>query len=210
MSTDYDRKTEDIDVTTEDAASPVDGVVMHDDTMHDDTMHDDTMHDDTMDDSIRNDDTLDDGVVGGGTYLSQVPVAASLSQVPVAPSYQDSAAEDQDDEKSFTPSVEAPSAEAPGTELPTAAAPGTSVPDENLLGDTTELVTQWKHAQAEFLDDPHAAITEAADVVAEAAGRLEAALRARRSTWDDDGKPDTETLRQGMLEYRRLFDMLVS
>jgi len=71
-------------------------------------------------------------------------------------------------------------------------------------------MAQWKHAQAEFLDDPHAAITEAANVVAEAAGRLEAALRARRSTWDSDGKPDTETMRQGMLEYRRLFDMLVS
>jgi hypothetical protein len=199
MSTDYDRTTEDTDVITEDAASPVDGTRYDgttyngtgDDTSDDDTASDQTMSDDIMSDRVVNDDTLDD-------------------QVPAVPAYQDSLAADRDDETSFAPSVDAPSAEAPATEVPSAAAPVTSTPDEDLLGDTTELMAQWKHAQAEFLDDPHAAITEAANVVAEAAGRLEAALRARRSTWDSDGKPDTETMRQGMLEYRRLFDMLVS
>jgi hypothetical protein len=86
--------------------------------------------------------------------------------------------------------------------------------EESLLGDTTALLAQWKQAQAGFVEDPRASVNEAAGVVADAASRLESAIRERqqnlRGEWDGDGNADTEMLRQAMLVYRRLLDKLVA
>jgi hypothetical protein len=64
------------------------------------------------------------------------------------------------------------------------------------------------------VDDPRASVGAAAQVVADAVGRLEAALRERqqaiRRQWDGNGASDTESLRQAMLVYRRLLDRIVS
>jgi hypothetical protein len=81
---------------------------------------------------------------------------------------------------------------------------------ESLLGDTSGLTERWRQAAAEFVDDPRAAASHAADVAADAVTMLETALRERRVAWDSNGNGDTEALRQAVLGYRRILDKLLS
>jgi hypothetical protein len=80
-----------------------------------------------------------------------------------------------------------------------------------LLTDVAELRAGWQQIKARFVEDPHGSVAEAADVVAEAADKLAAALRASqqriRDTWDADvlGR-DTEVLRVALLRYQALFN----
>jgi hypothetical protein len=109
----------------------------------------------------------------------------------------------------------------------TATAPSVAAFDENapLLGDSVTLKASWQQAAAEFVDDPRAAVAEAADLVEHTAQTLVGALQQRqrqlRGQWEngsatgvngttDQAGPtaDTEELRHLMQKYRALFNQL--
>ena len=99
--------------------------------------------------------------------------------------------------------------------------PGFTAP---LLGDAAEWRTRWQRVQGDFVDDPQAAVSNAADLVGQTAEALMGALRQRqrqlRAAWERDsadgrpadgmtpGAPDTEQLRLMMQRYRALFNEL--
>jgi hypothetical protein len=123
----------------------------------------------------------------------------------------------------FTPAVPRSSADEVPDDTPTAADL-----DQPLLGGGTELQSQWQRVQSDFVDDPLAAVTGAADLVERAAQALIEALGERqrqlRAGWDRnaaahtpadaaadtpaDTPADTEQLRQLMRRYRALFNQL--
>lgn len=85
-----------------------------------------------------------------------------------------------------------------------------------LIGDAAGLRSNWQHLQAGFVDDPRAAVGDAADLVEHAAqafvGALQQRQRALRDMWSGEGSTgdkdtmDTERLRQAMQRYRALFN----
>jgi len=89
-----------------------------------------------------------------------------------------------------------------------------------LLGDAAELRARWQRVQGDFVDDPRAAVSSAADLVGQTGESLMEALRQRqqqlRTLWERgaDGSPaaatapDTEELRLMMQRYRALFNEL--
>ena len=83
----------------------------------------------------------------------------------------------------------------------------------NLITDSTDVRAQWHRIQYKFVDDPHASVTEAADVLAQVAARLEAAIAERqrglRGRWDTTSAADTETLRETLRMYRTFLDQLI-
>jgi hypothetical protein len=102
--------------------------------------------------------------------------------------------------------------------------PATDIdPNAPLLGDPVGLRASWQQAQAGFVDDPRAAVAEAAELVEHTAqtliGSLQKRQRALRTQWDDNGSgaagaattndlSDTEQLRHLMQDYRNLFNQL--
>jgi hypothetical protein len=111
-----------------------------------------------------------------------------------------------------------------------ATAPPVAAFDENapLLGDSVTLKANWQQAAAEFVDDPRAAVAEAADLVEHTAQTLVGALQQRqrqlRGQWESGtatgvngsngttsqaaDTADTEELRHLMQSYRALFNQL--
>jgi hypothetical protein len=103
--------------------------------------------------------------------------------------------------------------------------PATDIdPNAPLLGDSVSLRANWQQAQAGFVDDPRAAVADAAELVEHAAqtliGALQQRQRALRTQWDNNGsdaaspsaagdRSDTEQLRHLMQDYRNLFNQLV-
>ena len=94
--------------------------------------------------------------------------------------------------------------------------------DQPLRRADNELLARWQQVQIGFIDDPHAAVADAADLV-ERAGRalteaLEQRQRQMRTMWEHspangpaaprDSSADTERLRQMMQGYRVLFNEL--
>ncbi len=83
----------------------------------------------------------------------------------------------------------------------------------SLIPDSADVRTQWHRIQYKFVDDPHASVTEAADVLAQVAARLEAAIAERqrglRGRWDTTSAADTETLRETLRMYRTFLDQLI-
>jgi len=92
-----------------------------------------------------------------------------------------------------------------------------------LLDDTAELRARWQRVQGDFVDDPQAAVSDAADLVGQTAQALVDALRERqrqlRTAWQRGaadgqataaapGAMDTEHLRLVMQRYRALFNQL--
>jgi hypothetical protein len=119
----------------------------------------------------------------------------------------------------------------PVTEVPVADAAATEAPlpaaavdfNEPLLGDPVGLRASWQQAQAGFVDDPRAAVADAAELVEHTAqtliGSLQQRQRALRTQWDNNGSvaaspstagelSDTEQLRHLMQDYRSLFNQL--
>jgi hypothetical protein len=95
--------------------------------------------------------------------------------------------------------------------------------DAPLLGDAVGLRASWQQAQAGFVDDPRAAVADAAELVEHTAqtliGSLQQRQRQLRTQWDNNGSgqatgatrgdsPDTEQLRHLMQSYRGLFNQL--
>jgi hypothetical protein len=106
--------------------------------------------------------------------------------------------------------------EEPASTVPQARRPGDEpVPPEitgRLLADAAEIRARWMRIQAQFVDDPRAAVTEAATILTDVASQLQVAVRERqqamRGRWDGNGRADTEALRVMMQQYRALLDRL--
>lgn len=142
-------------------------------------------------------------VVGGPLTSSPDPIEPTLSEtddVPVVPAQ----------------------ATRPVTDLPLA---DTTVIDakEPLLANAVGLRASWQQAQAGFVDDPRAAVADAAELVEHTAqtliGSLQQRQRQLRTQWDNNGSgaagpaaaggsSDTEQLRHLMQDYRSLFNQL--
>ena len=97
----------------------------------------------------------------------------------------------------------------------------------NLIPDATVYLEQWQQVQFNFVDDPLAAVTEAADIVAQVTAKLEAAIQERqraseerqraiaeqqrslRDRWGEGTNADTEGLRETLRMYRTFIDQLI-
>ena len=203
------------------------------------------LDDDPDEDAVsRDDEDVDDGgTVVRGTVVDEDEDAADLdadesdepqptftpvADGPVASAWD--ASEPTLNEADDVPVVPAQAA-APVTEVPVADAAATEAPlstaavDLNgpLLGDPVGLRASWQQAQAGFVDDPRAAVADAAELVEHTAqtliGSLQQRQRALRTQWDDNGSgaaspsatgelSDTEQLRHLMQDYRNLFNQL--
>jgi hypothetical protein len=91
-----------------------------------------------------------------------------------------------------------------------AAEPAASSAEESLIADLDRLRASWLRLQAGFVDDPQAAVADAADLVEHTAQALVGALRQRqkqlRDAWEHEpDASDTEHLRLVMQRYRALF-----
>jgi hypothetical protein len=153
---------------------------------------------------------VDDGAVDDGTVddsaVTDVPDAGAptLSETDGVPVMAD---------QSTTPVAEAPLSSATDID-----------PNAPLLGDSVGLRASWQTAQAGFVDDPRAAVADAAELVEHTAQTLIGSLQQRqsqlRAQWDNNGSgdlgadtpgllSDTEQLRHLMQNYRNLFNQLV-
>jgi hypothetical protein len=198
-------------------------VVSQDDDATDDydgdTLVRGTVVDEEVDEEDADDDDADDpGVVaadadddlqptftpvdGGPVLSSPDPIEPTLSetdQVPVVPAQATPAA------------TGGPLADTTAIDL-----------DGPLLGDAVGLRASWQQAQAGFVDDPRAAVADAAELVEHTAqtliGSLQQRQRQLRTRWDNNGSgaagpaadelSDTEQLRHLMQDYRSLFNQL--
>jgi hypothetical protein len=97
----------------------------------------------------------------------------------------------------------------------------------NLLPDAAEYSAQWQQIQFRFVDDPQGSVTEAAEVLSQVTGRLEAAIQERqraieerkqaiqerasalRGRWGEGSNADTETLRETLRMYRAFMNQLI-
>ena len=97
----------------------------------------------------------------------------------------------------------------------------------NLLPDADQYSAQWQRIQFRFVDDPQGSVTEAAEIVSQVTGKLEAAIqerqrainerqqaiqeraRALRGRWGEGSQADTETLRETLRMYRVFMDQLL-
>jgi hypothetical protein len=97
----------------------------------------------------------------------------------------------------------------------------------NLIPDAAHYTEQWHQIQFRFVDDPHASVTEAADIVAQVTARMEAAIQERqraieerqraiaeqqrslRGRWGEGANADTEALRETLRMYKTFLDQLI-
>jgi hypothetical protein len=97
----------------------------------------------------------------------------------------------------------------------------------NLIADGAVYIEQWQQVQFKFVDDPHASVTEAAEIIAQVTARLEAAIQERqraieerqraiaeqqrslRGRWGEGSNADTEGLRETLRMYRTFLDQLI-
>jgi hypothetical protein len=211
----------------------------------DDDVDDDVVSRDDADVEDEDEDVDDSDMVVRGTVVEEDEDAdaADLGAVddepqptftPVADGWADSAADPSEptlNETDDVPVVPAQAA-APVTAIPVAETAATAVPpssvaavaaNEPLLGDAVGLRASWQQAQAGFVDDPRAAVEDAAELVEHTAqtliGSLQQRQRQLRTQWDNNGtgagaadaseRSDTERLRHLMQDYRSLFNQLV-
>ena len=154
--------------------------------------------------------TVDDGTVDDTALTDDVPVTDADANAPTL--------SESDDVPVVTDT-----ATTPVTEAPLSSATDID-PNAPLLGDSVSLRANWQQAQAGFVDDPRAAVADAAELVEHTAqtliGSLQQRQRALRTQWDNNGSgaaspsatgelSDTEQLRHLMQDYRNLFNQLV-
>jgi hypothetical protein len=224
------------------AADPVD---LDDDLADDDAVSSDDEDDDTMVRGTVVDEDEEDAVAADRDAVGDRDAVADAGAVvadadepqptftPVADGPVDSAPDPNAptlNETDNVPVVPAQAA-APVTEAPVAVAAATEAPlsmaavdvNEPLLADAVGLRASWQQAQAGFVDDPRAAVADAAELVEHTAqtliGSLQQRQRALRTQWDNNGSDaaspagagelsDTEQLRHLMQDYRSLFNQL--
>ena len=153
---------------------------------------------------------VDDGPVADGPDAN-APTLNETDGVPVVPA------------QAGDPVTDMPVADTAVTEAPFSSANDFD-PNAPLLGDSVNLRASWQQAQAGFVDDPRAAVADAAELVEHTAqtliGSLQQRQRALRTQWDNNGsgetraaitgeQSDTEKLRHLMQDYRNLFNQLV-
>jgi hypothetical protein len=159
-----------------------------------------------------------------GVYEPATAFAADESEVasPAAPAspYQPTAASPA---APASPAYETAAA-VPADELPMDEPVAAFTANEPLLANTTGMRASWQKVQSEFVDDPKAAVMDAADLIEQTAQSLVDALQQRQQQLRGDasvtsgsagsdstgssGVPDTEQLRLMMQRYRTLFDQL--
>jgi len=97
----------------------------------------------------------------------------------------------------------------------------------NLIPDAAHYTGQWQQVQFKFVDDPHASVTEAADIIAQVTAKMEAAIaerqraieerqraiaeqqRSLRGRWGAGTNADTEALRETLRMYKTFLDQLI-
>jgi len=97
----------------------------------------------------------------------------------------------------------------------------------NLIPDAAHYAEQWQQIQFKFVDDPHASVTEAADIIAQVTAKMEAAIaerqrvieerqraiaeqqRSLRGRWGEGTNADTETMRATLRMYKQFLDQLI-
>jgi hypothetical protein len=97
----------------------------------------------------------------------------------------------------------------------------------DLIPDAAHYTEQWQQIQFRFVDDPHASVTEAADIVAQVTAKLEGAIQERqraieerqraiteqqrslRDRWGEGSNADTENLRATLRMYKTFLDQLI-
>ena len=97
----------------------------------------------------------------------------------------------------------------------------------DLIPDAARYTEQWQQIQFRFVDDPHASVSEAAEIVAQVTGKLEAAIQERqraieerqraiteqqrslRDRWGEGSNADTENLRATLRMYKTFLDQLI-
>lgn len=216
-----------------------------DDDLEDDDPDDETVsrHDETV--ASRDEDNLaddDETVVHGTVYDSSAGDYGTAGSDYGTGGSDPVVTDVEDSQPTFTPVDDGPVTDVPDPSAPTLSetdnvpvvpvsdqaateAPLSSAadldPNAPLLGDPVGLRASWQQAQAGFVDDPRAAVAEAAELVEHTAqtliGSLQQRQRALRTQWDDNGSAgaattsdlsDTEQLRHLMQDYRNLFNQL--
>ncbi|NUS44611.1 MAG: hypothetical protein HOQ24_13100 [Mycobacteriaceae bacterium] len=80
-------------------------------------------------------------------------------------------------------------------------------------GDVQQLRTRWREVQGAFVDDPHDAVSRAAELVTDLVDEVTARYQERTKTlagqWSGGDHADTENLRTALCSYRDLFDDLL-
>jgi hypothetical protein len=113
-------------------------------------------------------------------------------------------------EEAPDPGASAPAApQAAGTALaaPSNGVSGNGMPGTSVSGDSVSDDSSWPQIQSLFVDDPHSAVRQAADVAGGAVAALTAAARNREESLRDSWQADstgTEELRVALREYREL------
>ena len=97
----------------------------------------------------------------------------------------------------------------------------------NLIPDASHYTEQWQQIQFKFVDDPHASVTEAADIIAQVTAKMEAAIQERqraieerqhaiaeqqrslRDRWGGGTNADTENMRETLRMYKTFLDQLI-
>jgi hypothetical protein len=97
----------------------------------------------------------------------------------------------------------------------------------DLVPDAEQFAAQWQQIQFRFVDDPHASVSEAAEVVAQVTAKMEAAIQERqraiaerqkaiaeqqrslRERWGEGNNADTENLRATLRMYKTFLDQLI-
>jgi hypothetical protein len=85
-----------------------------------------------------------------------------------------------------------------------------------LFGDeeATRFRTRWESIQAEFVDDPKAAVEHADELVSAVTDRIVQSFQDGRSTleqaWSSGDEVSTETLRTTLQRYRTYFNRLLN
>jgi len=97
----------------------------------------------------------------------------------------------------------------------------------DLIPDAGHYTEQWQQIQFRFVDDPHASVTEAAEIVAQVTAKLETAIQERqraieerqraiqeqqrslRDRWGEGSNADTENLRATLRMYKTFLDQLI-
>jgi len=166
----------------------------------------------------------------GAPATGSVPV---ITDAPVTSARPDPAVEDESVSRPV-PAAAAARAGQPVTSLPADEARAAVPADEPLLANPAGIQASWQTVQAGFVDDPRAAVSDAADLIVQTAQSVIDAVQQRQrqlSVLSDRGAangtadgadptapgypasgnvPDTEQLRLMMQHYRSLFNQLCS